>query len=331
MRRRAFLALLGSAAAVPALLSPRAARAQQPAMPLIGFLSSRSPVDSTLVIAAFQRGIAGHGFVDGTNVKIEYRWALGQYDRLPVLAAELVRLRVSVLVTTGGEPSALAAKAATSTIPIVFSVGTDPIKAGLVASYGRPGGNITGINNVTRALEAKRIGLLREVVPRAKIIGLLVNPKFPTTDAQVADAQEAVRGPGLELAILRAGADQEIDAAFEIVVQRRIPALVVGADPFFDTRRDKLVALAAHYAVPTMFQFREYAMAGGLMSYGIDLLDVYRQIGNYTGQILKGAKPADLPVLEPTKFQFVINLRTAKALGVSISDNLLSLADEAIE
>jgi putative ABC transport system substrate-binding protein len=220
---------------------------------------------------------------------------------------------VNILITAGGEPSALAAKAATSAIPIVFAVGSDPITAGLVASYSRPGGNITGINIITRSLEAKRIGLVREVVPQAKVIGLLVNPIFPVTDLQVADAQEAVRNTRLQLEILRAGTDQEIDAAFEIVAQRRIPAM------------------AARYAVPAMFQFREYVVAGGLMSYGIDLSDVYRQVGDYAGQILKGAKPADLPVLQPTKFQFVINLKTAKALGVDISPNLLSLADEVIE
>lgn len=255
----------------------------------------------------------------------------GWIDRLPFLAAELVRVPVNLLVIAGGEPSALAAKAATSAIPIVFAVGTDPIKAGLVASYSQPGGNMTGINIITRSLEAKRIGLLREVVPRAKVIALLVNPNFPVADFQVANAQEAVRSMGLELEILRAGTDQEIDAAFEIVAQQRIPALSVSADPYFDTRRSKLVALAARYAIPAMFQFREYAEAGGLMSYGIDLSDVYRQVGDYAGQILKGAKPADLPVLEPTKFQFVLNLKTAKELGVDISPNLLSLTDEVIE
>jgi putative ABC transport system substrate-binding protein len=325
MRRREFITLLSGAAAA----WPVAARAQQ--RTVIGFLSSRSSADSDYVVTAFQRGLAEHNFVDGTNVKIEYRWALGQYERLPALAAELVRVPVNILITAGGEPSALAAKAATSAIPIVFAVGSDPITAGLVASYSRPGGNITGINIITRSLEAKRIGLVREVVPQAKVIGLLVNPIFPVTDLQVADAQEAVRNTRLQLEILRAGPDQEIDAAFEIVAQRRIPAITVGADPYFDTRRSKLVALAARYAVPAMFQFREYVVAGGLMSYGIDLSDVYRQVGDYAGQILKGAKPADLPVLQPTKFQFVINLKTAKALGVDISPNLLSLADEVIE
>jgi ABC-type uncharacterized transport system substrate-binding protein len=331
VKRREFIALLGGMAAGVPIFQPLAARAQQRAMPVIGFLSSRGASDSAHVMAAFQRGLAEHNFTDGANVKIEYRWAQGQYARLPALAAELVNVPVNVLVTAGGEISALAAKVATSNIPIVFSIGTDPIKAGLVASYSRPSGNITGINILTRSLEAKRIGLLREAVPGAKTIGLLVNPKFPTTGLQVANAQEAVRSTGLELEILHAGSDREIDAAFEIVGQRHIPALAVGADPYFDTRRAKLVALAARYAVPAIFQFREYAVAGGLMSYGIDLRDVYRHVGSYAGQILKGAKPADLPVLQPTKFEFVINLKTAKALGVDISPNLLSLADEAIE
>ena len=325
MKRREFITLLGGAAAA----WPLAARAQQ--RTVIGFLSSRSPANSLYVVTAFQRGLAEHNFIDGTNVKIEYRWALGQYERLPTLAAELVRVPVNILITAGGGPSALAAKAATSSIPIVFAVGIDPIKAGLVASYSRPGSNMTGINIITRSMEAKRIGLVREVVPQAKVIGLLVNPNFPVTDLQVADAQQAVRSAGLELQILRAGTDQEIDAAFEIVTQRRIPAIAVGADPYFDTRRSELVALAARYAVPAIFQFREYAVAGGLMSYGIDLSDVYRQVGDYAGRILEGAKPADLPVLEPTKFQFVINLKTAKALGLDIPPTLLARADEVIE
>ena len=324
MNRREVISFFGSAA-----VWPFAARAQQRAV--IGFLSSRSLADSDYVVTAFQRGLAEHSFVDGTNVKIEYRWALGQYQRLAALAAELVHMPVKVLVTAGGEPSALAAKAATTAIPIVFAVETDPIEAGLVASYSQPGGNMTGINIITRSLAAKRIGLLREVVPQTQVIGLLVNPNFPVTDLQVADAEAAVRGTGLELEILRAATDEEIDAAFEIVAQRRIPALAVGADPYFDTRRSKLVALAARYAVPAIFQFREYAVVGGLMSYGIDLSDVYRQVGDYAGQILKGAKPAELPVLQPTKFQFVINLKAAKALGVDISPNLLSLTDEVIE
>jgi putative ABC transport system substrate-binding protein len=330
MRRRQFIALSGGVMAA-SLLGPRVARAQQPARPIIGFLNSRSPESSSHLVAAFRRGLAENGFVDGQNVTVEFRWALGNYERLPQLAAELVRLPVNVIAATGGEPSALAAKAATASIPIVFAVGSDPIKIGLVTSYSRPTGNLTGVNILTRALEAKRIGLVRELVPQAKTIGLLMNTKYPASDGPLAATQEAVREVGLQLEVMRASTDQEIDAAFETVTQKHIPALAVGADPFFDTRRAKLIALAAQKAVPTIFQFREYAAAGGLMSYGIDLPDVYRHTADYVARILKGAKPADLPVLEPTKFEFVINLKTAKALGIKISDNLLSLADEVIE
>jgi putative tryptophan/tyrosine transport system substrate-binding protein len=238
---------------------------------------------------------------------------------------------VAVLVAGGGEPSPLAAKAATSTIPIVFAIGSDPVKAGLVASYNRPGGNVTGINILTDTLEPKRFGLLHELVPQAATIGFLVNARYPSAESQVRDVREAARALTLKIHVLPAGTDSEIDAAFETVARERIPAIVVAGDPFFDTRRDKLVALAARHAVPTMFQFREYAEAGGLVSYGVDLTDAYRQVGVYAGQILKGAKPADLPVVQPTKFEFVINLKTAKVLGVKFSDNLLSLADEVIE
>ncbi len=328
LKRREFFGVLGGAAAV----WPLAARAQQAAMPLVGFLSSRGPDDSAHVVAAFHRGLAEQGFGDGRNVRIEFRWALGQYDRLPALAAELVGMPVSVLMAAGGEPSALAAKRATSTIPIVFAIGGDPVKVGLVASYSRPGGNLTGMNILTRALEAKRIGLLREVVPKAQTIGFLVNPDFPAVDAQLANIQEAVQSVGIQLEVFRASTDEQLDAAFKAVAGRNVPALAVGADPYYDTRRARIVALSAQHAIPTIYQFREFAVAGGLMSYGIDLADVYRQVGNYAGLILKGTKPADLPVLQPTKFEFVIiNLKTAKALGVKISDNLLSLADESIE
>ena len=262
---------------------------------------------------------------------IEYRWAIGQYDRLPAMAAELARRPVAIFATTGGEPSALAAKAATSTIPIVFLIGGDPVKLGLVASYNRPGGNATGMNILTATMEPKRLGLLRELVPQAATIGILLNPNFQPAAGQLRDLQEAGRVIGQKLHVLHAGTDRDLDASFETIAQQRIAALVVTADPFFDTRRDKLVALAAHHAVPTIYHFREFAAAGGLMSYGIDSLETYRQVGVYAGQILKGAKPADLPVLQPTKFETVINLKTAKALGVKISDNLLSLADEVIE
>ena len=282
-------------------------------------------------MAAFHHGLAENGFVDGQNVTVEFRWALGQYERLQALAAELVQLPVTVLTATGGGPAAMAAKSATSTIPTVFSIGGDPIKIGLVTSFSRPEGNITGVSILTRTIEGKRIGLLREIMPQATTIGLLTNPKLPGAEQQLADIEEAVRDTGVRLRILRASSDQEIDAAFEVVVRERIPALLVGADPYFDTRRDKIIGLAAQHAVPAMYQFREFAVAGGLMSYGIDLPDAYRHVGVYAGRILKGAKPADLPILQPTKFEFVLNQRTSKALGVEFSPNVLSLADEVIE
>jgi len=325
VKRREFISLLGGAAAA----WPLAAGAQQ-TMPVIGYLSARSPEDTTHLVAAFRRGLAENGYVDGQNVAIEYRWALGQVDRLPALAAELAGRSVAILVTTGGESAALAAKAATSTIPIVFSTG-DPVKAGLVASYNRPGGNATGINLLTQTLDPKRLGLLHELVPQAATIGFLLNPDFPSAEDQSKDMLEAARAIGVGIHVLRANTDREIEAAFETVAQHRIGALVVAASPFFDTRRDTLVALAARYAVPTMYHFREFAAAGGLMSYGIDPVDAYRQVGVYAGRILKGARPADLPVLQPTKFEFVINLRTAKALSLEIPARLISFVDEVIE
>jgi putative tryptophan/tyrosine transport system substrate-binding protein len=326
LKRREFLTLLGGAAAWPL-----AASAQQSAMPVIGYLSARSPDDTAHLVAAFRRGLGEHGFVEGQNVTIEYRWALGQYDRLPAMVTELVRRSVTVLTTTGGEPAALAAKAATSTIPIVFTVGGDPVQQGLVASYNRPGGNATGVSLLTSPVEPKRLGLLRELVPQATTIGFLLNPNLPQSGSQLSDMQEAARTINLQLYVLRASTEGEIDSAFETVAPQRIQALAVAADPFFDTRREKLVALAARNAVPTMYHFREYVLAGGLVSYGIDASDAYRLVGVYTGQVLKGAKPAELPIMQATKFQLVINLKTAKALGIKISDNLLSLADEVIE
>src|SRR5262249_16770630 len=326
LKRREFIVLLGGAAAWPL-----AARAQQPAMPVIGYLSSRSPDETAHLVAAFRRGLGENGFVEGQNVTIEYRWALGQYDRLPAMALELVRHPVTVLTTTGGEPSAFAAKAATSTIPIVFTVGEDPVKQGLVASYNRPGGNATGVRLLTTPAEPKRLGLLHELVPQATTIGVLLNPAYSGSASQLSDVQEVARTLNLQVHILQASTDREIESAFEAVAAEGIQALGVAGDPFFDTRREKLVALAARHAVPTIYQFREYAVAGGLMSYGVDASEAYRLVGVYTGRVLKGVKPADLPVIETVKFEFVINLRTAKSLGVTISDNLLSLADEVIE
>jgi putative ABC transport system substrate-binding protein len=326
MRRREFITLLGGAVAWPL-----AARAQQLTMPIIGYLSARSPDDTVHLVAAFRRGLSEHGFVEGQNVTIEYRWALGQYDRLPAMASEFARRPVAVMTTTGGEPSAFAAKAATTTIPIVFSIGGDPVKAGLVASYNRPGGNLTGISLLTSPAEPKRIGLLHQLVPQATAIGFLLNPNLPQAESQIRDVQEAAGSLNLQVHILRASTDREIDSAFEAVALQHIEALAVAADPFFDTRREKLVALTARYAVPTMYHFREFALAGGLLSYGIDASEGYRLVGVYTGRVLKGDKPAELPVIQAVKFQLVINLKTAKALGVKVSDNFLSLADEVIE
>ena len=326
MKRRKFITLLGGAAAWPL-----AARAQQAAMPVIGYLSSRSPDDTTHLLAGFRQGLADGGFIERQNVTIEYRWALGQYDRLPELATELARLPVLVVAATGGEPAALAAKAATSTIPIVFATGTDPVKAGLVASYNRPGGNATGINFQTADMEAKRLGLLHELIPQAKTIAFLYNPKFAAAEGQLHDVREAAQTLGLQVNVLHASTDDEINAAFRTMVQQQTAALVLAADPFFDTRRSQLVVLAAYNMLPAIYQFREYATTGGLMSYGIDAVDAYRQVGIYTAQILKCAKPVDLPVLQPIKFELIINLKTAKALGLEIPPMLLARADEVIE
>jgi putative tryptophan/tyrosine transport system substrate-binding protein len=326
VRRREFITLLGGAA----VAWPLAARAQQAAMPVIGFLHARSPDDAMPQVAAFRRGLAESGYIEGQNAIIEYRWARGRYDTLPAMAAELIRLPAIVLVA-GSEPAALAAKAATSTIPIVFSIGSDAIKLGLVAGYNRPGGNSTGVSMFTAALEAKRLGLLHELLPQATTMGVLLNPNYSLAENQLRDVQDAARSIGVQIHILWASTDDEIDAAFETLSEQRIAALLQAADPFFDTRRGKLVALVARYAVPTMYHFREYPAAGGLMSYGIDIIDVYRQVGVYVGRILKGEKPTDLPILQPTKFEFVINLKTAKALGLNVPDKLLALADEVIE
>ncbi len=327
MKRREFITLLGGAA----VGWPLNARAQQASIPVIGFLNSGSADVYPDRIVAFRAGLNEVGYIEGQNLTVEYRWGLGQYDRLPAMAAEFVRRPVSVLVATGGEPAALAAKAATSSIPIVFAIGGDPVTLGLVANYNRPGGNATGVTILTSTLEAKRLGLLREVVPQAAAIGALLNPNTPSYDSQLRDLQEAARAIGLPLQALRANTDEDIEAAFETASQQRVGALTVAGAPFFDTRRDRIVSLAARYSLPAIYQFREFAKAGGLMTYGVYIPDIYRHVGVYTGRILKGDKAADLPVVQPTKFELVINLKTAKSLGVKISDNLLSLADEVIE
>jgi putative ABC transport system substrate-binding protein len=296
---------------------------------VVGFLSGRSPAESAGVVAAFRKGLSETGYAEPGNVSIDFRWAEGQSDRLPALASELVHRPVDVIAALGG--SDIAAKAATTTVPIVFGSGGDPVEIGLVASLNRPGGNVTGATFLTAALGAKRLGLLRELVPGAEVIALLANPNYYLGPVQIRDVEEAARALGQKLVVLDGGTDEKIEAAFAALAPQHVSALLVGSDPFFDTRRESLVALALQHRVPAIYQFREYAVAGGLMSYGTSITDMYRLVGLYVGRVLKGEKPADLPVMQVTKFELVINLATAKALGVQISDNLLSLADEVIE
>jgi putative ABC transport system substrate-binding protein len=327
MRRREFITLLGSGVAG----WPLAAHAQRQALPVIGFLSSRSPGESADLVAAFRRGLAEGGYVEGQNVSLEFRWGEGRYERLAGYAAELVRRAVTVIVTAGGDPAAQAAKGATATIPIVFVSGSDPVKVGLVASLNRPGGNITGVHMLILGLGAKRLGLLHELMPAVNLVGILVNPNFADALTQLRDVEDAAQSLGLKLAVQKAGTEFEIDTAFADLARQKTGAILVIADPFFTSQRVQIAALATRYAMPAMFELREYAAAGGLMSYGPDLAEGYRQGGVYAGKILKGAKPAELPVEQPTKLGLVINLKTAKALGLQIPDRLLALADEVIE
>jgi putative ABC transport system substrate-binding protein len=326
MRRREFITFLGGVVAWPL-----AARAQQPKMPVVGFLNAASPGPLRQQIAAFREGLKDSDYVEGQNVAVEYRWAEGQYDRLPALVADLVRQQVSVIVSGGGAPAVLAAKAATTTIPIVFSAGADPVGLGLVASLNRPGGNITGVYQFTSGLEAKRLGLLREMVPKATSIAVLVNPNFADAENQLRDVHEAAARLGVQLVVVRANAESDFEAAFLTLVRQRAGALLICGSPFFNGRREQLVVLAARHAVPAIFEWRDFAAAGGLMSYGTSLTDAYRQVGVYAGQILRGAKPVDLPVVQSTRFELVINLSTAKALGIEVPPMLLARADEVIE
>jgi putative tryptophan/tyrosine transport system substrate-binding protein len=298
---------------------------------VIGFLSSRSPEESAHLVEAYRRGLKEGDFVEGRNVAIEFRWAHGDYGRLPALAADLVSRGVSVITAVGGDPSNRAAKQATATIPIVFATGSDPVSAGYVDSFNRPGGNATGVTTSTNLMEPKRLGLLRELAPGVALVGALVNPNFPAAARQAVDIEEAARAIGQRIVTVMASTDDELEAAFGSLVHEGIGALLVTADPYFDIRRDRIVAFAARQRLPAIYQFREFAVAGGVLSYGLSFSDVYRQVGVYTAKILKGTKPAELPVQQVTKFELIINLKTAKALGIAISDNLLSLADEVIE
>jgi putative ABC transport system substrate-binding protein len=325
--RRTFLAGAGAVL----LAVPLAAEGQQPQVRVIGFLSSRSSDESAALMAAVRRGLEETGYVEGKNLTIEYRWAEGRYDRLAALASDLASRKVAVIVAGGGAVSANAAKAATSNIPIVFVSGADPVKYGLVTNLGRPGANATGVTMFVGELSLKRLELLRELVPRVELIGVLINHKSLEAAAQSKNMQTAANSIKQKIHIVNAGSEDEFDPAFRRLSQLKVGALLIDNDPFYDSKRDKLVALAARYKIPTIYVWRDSVVAGGLVSYGASLVDSYRQVGNYTGKILNGAKPGDLPVLQPTKFELVINLKTAKALGLTIPQSVLGRADEVIQ
>jgi putative ABC transport system substrate-binding protein len=326
IKRRTFLTLLGSAAAT----WPLAAHAQQPPMPMIGYLSSLGQAISVRFDAAFRRGLSDIGYFEGQNVSVEYRWITDRYDALPAMAADLVQRQATVIFALG-PPAVLAAKAAGGTIPIVFVTGADPLKFGFVASFNKPGGNITGIWMVLTALAEKRLQLLHDLLPKAELIGLLINPTSPVAEPQTREAQAAAHVLGVKLTVLNAVTENDLDQVFASLAQQRADALFVSADPFFASKREHLVALAAQHAMPTTYEFREFVEAGGLMSYGTVLSDGYYKGGNYVGKVLKGTKPADLPVEQVNKFELVINLKTAKTLGLTVPDKLLALADEVID
>ncbi len=326
MRRRRVLTLVGCAIA-----SPLVARAQLAVMPVVGFLSSRSPDEAAAHTAAFRRGLSEAGFVEGKNVSMIFRWAEGRYEQLPALAKRLVDLQVSAILAGGGEPSARAAKGATTSIPVVFVIGDDPVKVGLTASYNRPGGNLTGLSFLTGELGGKRLDLICELVPGSGPIALLLNPNVQNSELQRQEVQAAAQALGRRVLVLYADTERDVETKFETLKQERAEALIVQNDPFFDSQRERIISLAARSALPAIYHIREFPAAGGLLSYGASLADAYRQAGNYMGRILKGEKPGDLPVIQPTKFELVINLKTAKTLGLNVSPSLLARADEVIE
>jgi putative ABC transport system substrate-binding protein len=327
MRRREFIRLLAGAG----VAWPIASQAQQPAGPVIGYLSGRSPEDTVDELAAFQKGLSEGGFVSGGNVTIEYRWARCDYSRLAVLAAELVQRRVTVVAATGGENSARAAMQATATIPVVFALGADPVELGLVQSLNRPGGNATGTTILLGDMDQKRFGILQRTIPGIVRFGALVNPNYPPSADQIRDLEKAATDLGRQVFVAKASNDAELDAAFAALLHEQVGALLVASDPYFDTRRSRIIAFVAQNRLPAIYQFRAYAVEGGLISYGPSITDAYRQVGLYVARVLKGERPADLPILRPTKFDFVVNLKTAKSLGLTIPPTLVAQADEVIE